>query len=383
MYGLGNYYVYIRGLQAIPRGSALRYVYTVLFVLIVSSYISGRFLERAAICKPSDLLIWIGSFHLAMFLYLFLGFLLADILFLLARISGVFFEFITSHVLRVRQAVAVFVSLFALVMVVFGYINARLPKITEVEMSIPHKKNITRNIHAVLVTDIHLGIIISNSRLEKLVTMINSLKPDIIFFGGDVVDEDIEPVIEKNLGELLGSLQSRYGVFAITGNHEYIGGADSAVKYLEDHGIQFLRDRTILIDGLFYLAGREDKSAPNFGGKRRKTVAELLEGIDPSYPVVLMDHQPNFKNHPIPANVSAILSGHTHNGQLWPLNYIVAKIFTVPYGYAKVGTTHVYVSCGYGTWGPPVRTVNMPEIVHLTLKFVHPEQKEMPVSDKK
>ncbi len=370
VYGLGNFYVYIRGLQAIPRGSFLRYVYTVFFLLIAIAYIAGRFLERAAICRPSDVLIWIGSFHLALFLYLFLGFFFMDILFFFSRISGIFFESITAHVLRTRQITAMLVAFFAIVMVIIGYINARIPKITEVEMQIPHTKNVTRNVNAVLVTDIHLGIIISNSRLEKLVSMINGLKPDIVFFAGDIVDEDIAPVIEKNLGELLSSIKSTFGVFAVTGNHEYIGGADSAVKYLEAHGVRFLRDTAVLVDNLFYLAGREDKSAPNFGGKSRKTLNEILQGLDSSYPVVVMDHQPNFRKTPIPKNVAAILSGHTHNGQLWPINHIVSKIFTVPYGYRQIGTTHLYVSSGYGTWGPPVRTVNRPEIVHLTMKFV-------------
>ncbi len=374
IYGLGNFYVYVRGLQALPRGSNVRYVYTAIFLFMALAYISGRFLERAAICRLSDVLIWLGSFHLALFLYLFLGFLLFDIFLILSRISGIIFEIISSHIFRVRQIASVIISLFAFLLVIIGYINARLPVITEVEMRIPHKKNIGRNIHAVLVTDIHLGIIISNSRLEKLVSMINDLKPDIVLFAGDIVDEDIAPVIEKNLGELLSSIKSTFGIYAVTGNHEYIGGADSAVKYLEAHGVRFLRDTAVLVDNLFYLAGREDKSAPNFGGKLRKTIAELLQGLDASYPVVVMDHQPNFRKTPIPENVSAILSGHTHNGQLWPINHIVAKIFAVPYGYKQINTTHLYVSSGYGTWGPPVRTVNQPEIVHLTLKFVPENQ---------
>lgn len=383
IYGLGNLYVYIRGLQAIPRGSSLRYVYTAIFILLASAYIAGRFLERAAICRPSDFLIWVGSFHLAMFLYLFLGFLFIDILFLFSRVSGILYESITANVLLARQITAAFVSFFALMMVVIGYINARLPEISEVEISIPHKKNISGVVRAVLVTDIHLGIIISNSRLEKLVSMVNNLKPDIVLFAGDIVDEDIEPVIEKNLGELLKTLKSKFGVYAVTGNHEYIGGVDSAVKYLEEHGIRFLRDSSILVDGLFYLSGREDKSAVNFGGRKRKTITELLHGLDPSYPVVVMDHQPNLRKTPIPENVSVVLSGHTHNGQIWPINYIVAKIFTVPYGYAKIQDTHLYVSCGYGTWGPPVRTVNRPEIVHLTLKFIPYNGKEISPTPKK
>ncbi|MCX7678955.1 MAG: metallophosphoesterase [Spirochaetes bacterium] len=369
-YGVGNYYIYVRLLHAIPRESWFRYLYTVIFLVFSASYIAGRFLERAAICKASDALIWIGSFWLAFFLYLLLGFLCTDIVFLMSKITGILFDNLRAHALLARQVVALFLIGVSLCIVGIGYWVARNPKITNLELTIPHKKGFSQTMQVVLVSDIHLGVIISNSRLEKLVSIVNSLNPDVVLFAGDIVDEDIEPVIEKNLGKLLRSIKSRFGIYAVTGNHEYIGGVENAVKYLQEHGIVFLRDRSILINNLFYVVGREDKTAPKFGGKHRKPIEELLKDTMPEYPAIVLDHQPNYVNKDIPQQVVAIFSGHTHNGQLWPINYIVEKIYEVPYGYRKINHVHVYVSRGYGTWGPPVRTVNWPEIVKITLQFV-------------
>jgi len=205
--------------------------------------------------------------------------------------------------------------------------------------------------------------------LKQIVDRINSLKPDIILLPGDVVDEDIAPVIKQNCGEYLRLLQAKYGVFAVTGNHEYIGGVEPAVKYLEEHGVNVLRDRSMLIDNSFYIAGREDRASRGFAGIVRKPLGTILAGINNELPVILMDHQPAKLNEAEENGIDLQLSGHTHHGQLWPFNFITKKIYEVSMGYKKKGRTHYYVSCGVGTWGPPIRTGNHPEIIEITLGF--------------
>ena len=186
---------------------------------------------------------------------------------------------------------------------------------------------------------------------------------------GDVVDEDIGPVIRNNLGETLRKIRSKYGVFAITGNHEYIGGVEPACKYLAEHGITMLRDTWVKIGDSLYVVGREDISIRGFTGKTRKPLSELMAEVDKSYPVILMDHQP-FRLAEAEANgVDLQLSGHTHHGQLWPFNLITKKVYELSWGYKKKGSTHYYVSCGVGTWGPPIRTGNRPEIINIKLQF--------------
>jgi predicted MPP superfamily phosphohydrolase len=184
-----------------------------------------------------------------------------------------------------------------------------------------------------------------------------------------MVDEDLAPVIRHDLGRSLKKLRAPLGVFSITGNHEYIGGAEKAVKYLTEHGITVLRDTAISIDESFYLAGRDDRDKPRFSGKPRKSVAEILQGIDKTKPVILMDHQPFKLIDAADAGVDLQLSGHTHHGQLWPFNYITKAIYELSWGYKKINNAHFYVSSGYGGWGPPVRTGNRPELVNIRIHF--------------
>ena len=199
--------------------------------------------------------------------------------------------------------------------------------------------------------------------------MIREMKPDLVLLLGDIVDGEIGPVLRGDLLQYFTWPECTDGLYAITGNHEYIGGEEAACRYLNDHGIIVLRDSSFKIDGLCTVVGREDLSSRQFGGKERKSLDTLMNNVDLRLPVILLDHQPFHLEDAERHGVDLQLSGHTHHGQLWPFNYISQKIFEVSWGYKKKGTTHIYVSCGVGTWGPPVRTGNRPEIVNIRLSF--------------
>ncbi len=364
-----NLYIFIRGWQALPRGSILRAPYVILFLALSLSYIAGRLLERLTICTASSALIWIGSFWLGMMLYLFLGALLCDLL----RLGNLAFHVIPGDSVRylaAKRVAAAIVAFLAIGAVFGGYLNTLHPRIKTVSVNLPKKAGGREVLDIALVTDIHLGIIIRNSRLQKMVDMVNSIRPDIVLLGGDIVDEDLAPVIKNNLGELLCTIRSRYGTYAVTGNHEFIGGADRACRYLEEHGVTMLRDRVKLVDGWFYLVGREDVSITQFTGRKRATLQELTKGLDLSKPVILMDHQPLSLSSAVESGVDLQVSGHTHNGQLWPASLITGLIYRISYGYGRIGDTHFYVSSGYGTWGPPARVGTTPEVVHIQVRFV-------------
>ncbi|MBN2403504.1 MAG: metallophosphoesterase [Spirochaetes bacterium] len=315
------------------------------------------------------MLVWIGSFWLGLMIYLFLCILLIDIL----RASNHFLHFfpqiITINYEKSKLISAVLVLAFSIIIVIAGYVNACTPKVNKIEINITKPGININSLHIAMASDIHLGIIISNSRLERLVNSINGLNPDIILLAGDIVDEDIAPVIKNNLGELLTRLNSKYGTYAVTGNHEYIGGVKDAVDYLTAHKITMLRDKAVNIGNLFYVAGREDRSIGQFNGGQRKSLDNILAGVDRNLPVVLMDHQPFALHEAANAGVDLQLSGHTHHGQLWPFNFITSGIYELSCGYARKGNTHFYVSSGFGTWGPPIRTSSRSEIVEITLNF--------------
>jgi len=369
VYGLANYFIFHRAMQAVPEDASWKTVFIVLFWVQAASFILARFLERSWPCNMTEVITWIGSLWLAAMLYFMLSILVIDI----ARLTNHFLHFFPAAFYTDYAKTKVIV-LYAVMVLVFlislgGFINARFPRIRKLDLTIHKKVTGDPDLKIVMVSDIHLGTLIAKRRADFLTEKINSLNPDIILLAGDVVDEDIKPVIRRNLGENLKNLKSKFGVYAIPGNHEYIGGAAVAIKYLREHGITVLQDTSVLVDHRFYIAGRDDRDRERFTGQKRKSIQEVLKDVDHNYPIIMMDHQPFHFEDVVAAGVDLQLSGHTHHGQLWPLNYITLAMYEVSWGYKMKGNTQFYVSSGFGSWGPPVRTGNRPEIVEIMLHF--------------
>ena len=367
IYGLVNYYVFIRGWQAVPQHSRLRTIYLVCFLFLALSYIIGRLLEKIWLSTISDIFVWFGSFWLAAFFYFFLIVLVLDLLRLINHWLP-FFQLISENYVRLKQITALVSIGIVFLTILFGYVNACFPRIRTLNLKIS-KATSVNSINIVAASDIHLGTIIGRKRFCKVVNKINELNPDLILLPGDIVDENLAPVIRENLGEALLHLKAKYGVYAITGNHEYIGGVEPAVKYLKEHGVTMLRDSSVKINDCIYLVGREDRSIRQFNGKQRKNLADLMEQVDKDFPIILMDHQPFDLDEARENGCDLQLSGHTHHGQLFPLNFVTKAVYEKSWGYLKKGDAHIYVSCGVGTWGPPVRIGNRPEILNIVLNF--------------
>jgi len=355
--------------MAIPVASPFRPWYPWIYLFLAISYILARFLERFWLSPVSDAFTWIGAFWLALMIYFLIAVLAIDFIRLVHLVIPVYPKFLTNDPVAVRFWIFKGVVAVTILIVFAGFINAMNPLTRNLNIHIHKKAGLRKELHIVMASDIHMGTLIGPKRTLGMVNRINALKPDIILFAGDMVDEDLAPVIRHDLGKSLKMLKAPLGVYAITGNHEYIGGAEKAVKYLEEHGILFLRDTAILIDSSFYLAGRDDRDKSRFSSRERKSLPEVLEGVNKSLPIIMMDHQPFHLEDVQAAGVDFQLSGHTHNGQLWPFNYITQAIYEVSWGYKQKGNSQFYVSSGYGGWGPPVRLGNRPEIVNIRVTF--------------
>jgi uncharacterized protein len=369
VYGSVNFYIFMRGWQVFSKMPVVKIIYITVFILACLSFPAGQILERVRICTVSNIFIWAGSFWLGFMAYFFFSILIIDILRAFNGLFNFFPEFISVNYEKSKLITAVSVIALSAIIIGAGYINAYIPKIKKLDFTIAKKAGNVKSLRIAAASDIHLGTIISNSRLERLVSSINSLDPDIILLAGDIVDSDLRPVIKNNLGETLKKLKSKYGIFAVTGNHEYIGGVEEAINYLSALDITVLRDRVVKINKSFYIAGRDDRSINQFSGSKRKELKELLSGIDSAMPVILMDHQPFSLKKTAETSVDLQLSGHTHHGQLWPFNFITSMIYEVSAGYLKINNTNFYVSSGYGTWGPPIRTNSRPEILDIAINF--------------
>lgn len=371
IYGSVNYYIGLKIWEILSRQFQIlnNKLYWPIFWFFALSYLFARLGERIFPEGLNYVLLIIGSYWFAVMLYFFVLFIIIDLIKYFDR----WLRFLPGNV-RKNEKAALIAGLGIIVLaagtIIYGHFNARNPVLTSYTLDIPKKAGALEEIRAVLVSDIHLGRIIDKARLVELVNSVNRLEPDVVLLAGDIIDEDIEPFISQNMSEAFLKLKSRFGVYGILGNHEYYGGdTEDIIKRLEASGIKILRDDYLKVAESIYIAGRDDIQVEASEKRPRKALAELMEGVDKSLPVILMNHRPENLDEAKEQGVDLQLSGHTHRGQLFPINLITGYLFECDWGYIKKDNLNVIVSSGYGTWGPPIRTGNRPEIVSISLKF--------------
>jgi len=368
IYALINFYIFRRGWQATMGMGTIQYIVLAVFLFLVLSYPAGRFAERLCRSSVTEIFVFIGSFYLIIMVYLFLLVLFVDLM----RLGNEFFHFFPAAITEHRQTsghIAFFtVIVITLAIVLSGYINALHPRLRTLDLTVDKSAGEIRTLNIVLVSDIHLGTIVRNSRLEKIVETINAFEPDIVLMPGDIADEDIAPLTAQKMASTLQKIHAHYGVFSVTGNHEYYGGIEKNLAYLRDGKATVLQDEAIKVGNSFYIIGRRDHTAMQWG-ERRKPLQEILYNVDPQFPLILLDHQPSHLEEAEQNGIDLQLSGHTHNGQVFPLNLINKCVYEKNWGYLRKGKTQYYISCGVGTWGPPVRIASVPEIVQIRMKF--------------
>ena len=369
VYAAINYYVFIRGWQALSSLPHLKPFYAVIFVIAATSYIIAKFLDGKIPHLVYDAMIWIGSFWFAFMLYFFLSIILIDLIRLLNWKLDFFPQIINNNYGDIKKYLLAFVVLISSVIIFIGYLNTRKISVKSLSLEITRKQSALTELNAVVLSDLHLSTINGEKLLSQIVAKLNELKTDVVFIPGDIVDDRAETLKSEGIGVSLSKIKSKYGVFASTGNHEYINGINGTSKFITENGITLIRDSSLLIADSFILAARDDASKNSFAKQRRKSLEEIISNANQNYPIILLDHTP-FRLEEAEINgISLQLSGHTHHGQMFPLNFITKLIYEVSWGYKKKDNTHYYVSCGVGTWGPPVRLGSESEIVNIKIKL--------------
>ncbi len=368
VYALTNLYIFNRGWQASSWMGPYRPWVLLAFVILALAYPMSRLAERFFRNEITETAALIGSFYLAALFYFFLMILLLDFV----RLANHFLHFLPSAI-RQNPAVAIkwcFLLVLAVVVMVVGagHMNAMRPRIRVVELGIRKPASHLKGLRIVVASDIHLGRNIRNSHLARIVEMMNGLEPDLVLLPGDLLDEDIDGPAEREITATLRQIRARHGVFAVTGNHEYYLGVARSVARMRQANVTPLEDAAVKVADAFYLLGRKDLTALRFG-EDRKALGEILEGVDRRYPIILMDHQPIRLEEARDHGIELQVSGHTHHGQLFPFHWITQRVYEVSWGYLRKGDTQYYVSCGLGTWGPPVRIGSVPEIVLFKVTF--------------
>lgn len=372
VYVMLNWWIGLRAWQSIVRHIPFlsRKLYWPVFWLIALSYLIGRFGREFLPAGVSLLLTQLGSYWMAFMIYFALALAVIEIALLGGRALGIYpGKSPRGHLVSLVTGLTVLSVVTGIV--VYGWWNARSPQVRDYSINIPKQAGQMKDIRVVAVSDLHLGTIVHNGRLLKLVDMINELQPDLILLPGDVVDESPGPFVEQDMMSTFRKLTPRYGIYAVPGNHEYIGGkTGEIIKYLQGAGINVLRDQAVKVAGSFYLVGKDESSRHRFSQDSLPEIkADPMTEVEQSLPVILMEHQPARAGQPDEQGVDLKLSGHTHRGQLFPFNLITGRMYETDWGYLRKGAEQVIVSSGFGTWGPPIRVGSTPEVLKIDIHF--------------
>lgn len=366
IYFAGNAYIFFKGYNILPPVRDKRILYTIIFIAAAVTFIAAKILESRHSSVFTDILNIAGGFWMAFLLYGFLFLFVSDIVAMILRIPGILNS---GNILNYRKWAFLITVGISVVLITAGFINAVIPVVKKYDITINKDAGEVKTLKIAAVSDIHLGSIIRKRSIRKLSEILEEIKPDVVFLLGDIVDGEIGPVLRGDLLKHFVMPHTVDGLFAITGNHEFIGGGSRTIPYIESKGIRVLKDEIVVLPGGIQLIGRLDRDSRRYFGSERALLDTLMKNINPSQPVILLDHQPFNLEEAEHNGVDLQMSGHTHNGQLWPLNHLTRRMYELSYGYLRKGSTHYIVSSGFGLWGPRVRLGSRSEIVLVNVTF--------------
>lgn len=364
LYFLINYYIgrkILNGFNYIFKISPL--VFWIIFWVLALSYIISMFLNKFISPNLTNFLYLIGSYWMGLLMYTLLTFPIIGIINIIISKSHL------SNNLTDKYYIyqTILIALVFIIITTIGSFNAKNSYVTSFDIDID-KPSFKEPVNVIMVSDIHLGNIVKNKKLSNMVKEINDLNPDIVIIAGDIIDSDIKPFLNTNMGREFSKIKSTYGTYATLGNHDLMTKAETQiVKILEENSVKVLRDESILINDSLYIIGRDDITINRFSENDRASLLDLTHNLDKSKALIVIDHNPKYINESLNANIDLQLSGHTHKGQIAPGNLVTNKMFEIDYGYLKKDNLNVVVSSGYGTWGPPIRIGSRSEIVQMNL----------------
>jgi len=365
-----SYYIGRKGWKTLGKSASCfsRILYLVVFSLLVLPFPVAELGEDVL---PASILPWFiiwGGYSMVAVLYVFLLLLTIDLLRLMDKRVNFVPAVIKEHQ-NTPLTLGAVVVILVLVTVAYGGWNARNPVVTEYHVTVDKDAGPLQQLQIAMISDIHYGPIIDTQRLNRLIEMIHEIKPDIVVLAGDITDGSLPQSEARKLAEVLAQIQVPYGTFAVPGNHDRDLRDDNSalMRYLKEAGIHVLKDNYVSVRDSFYLIGRDDPDRHSVPA--RMELKDLMKGIDSSKPLILLDHQPVDLEKAQASGIDLQLSGHTHRGQIFPANLITGLVYELDWGLLKKGTYHLIVSSGYGTWGPPLRIGNQPEVVSIKMTF--------------
>ncbi|MFB3903813.1 MAG: metallophosphoesterase [Acidobacteriota bacterium] len=336
-------------------------VWTLVSVAVALGYPVAERLSHSSAGQWAKPAMIVGYCSLPFALYLVLTVLACDLIFGVLRLAKVVSRD-TLGKQGLRRFRLAFWLVVPLIVVFVGLVNHQRLQVSEYAIDVPRKSSRIRQLRILFIADIHLTAITAGDLMERLVSRINAANPDIVLIGGDVLEGDRPDEDTSGYEAHFRQIRPKHGVYGAPGNHDR--RIAQRTRFFEKAGIRLLADAVQPIDHAFYVAGRSDSRSAG-----RKPVEELLRSATEDLPVILIAHRPVDFENVSRSKVDIHLSGHTHNGQVFPVNFVTGYQNELSWGYLKKRQTHFFVTSGVQLWGPPVRTAGVSEIMLINVSF--------------
>jgi predicted MPP superfamily phosphohydrolase len=365
VYGGAHLYLFAKIKTVFPLSTGVNIGLITLMVIMILAPVAVRISERYGYETLARFMSYIGYIWMGVLFLFFVSSLLFDLYRILTYAGSLILRRDLSHLILPPLYTFMVPMLISLGINTYGYFEAK--KITVEKMTIQSSKipEAAGRIRIVQMSDVHIGLIVRDERLQSIVEEIKKADPDILVATGDLLDGQINHLDEPL--RLLQDINPRYGKFAITGNHEFFAGIDQALAFLRGAGFVVLRGEGLNVAGVVNIAGVDDPTGMSFGLARPVSEKAMLSGLPGQYFTILLKHQPVVDNN-ASGSFDLQLSGHTHGGQIFPFNFVTKIFFPLNRGFFNLSNhSRLYVSLGAGTWGPPIRFLSPPEIAVIDL----------------
>jgi uncharacterized protein len=279
--------------------------------------------------------------------------------FLIQRVLALIFH---QHARMLTIITVAVVALVAIYSLINGLSNPVVKRLSIPIKQLPAKLSGFKLVH---LSDLHLESYKSKGVIKKVVDKINQLKPDLVVITGDLIDGGAngEPLFCQQLKRI----QSKYGIIATPGNHEYYAGMNTFMDLVQCAGVTVLKNQSITIADAIQIIGLDDDEGFRFQ-QAGPNLDEALQGCDPSKPMIMLYHRPLRFVEAVNKGVDLQLSGHTHAGQIPPMDVLVQIVYKYPFGLYEKDGSYIYTTSGTGYWGPAMRFLSKNEIVLFTLE---------------
>ena len=373
IYGILHFYAFMKARKAFSLGLAGALPLAIFMVIMLFAPIIVRTLERSGVETAPRALAFAGYTWMGLLFLFICAFLVMDVWNILVRAAALVFG-TSSLTALIPPRMAFFIALLcAATITAYGYFQALDIRTEHITISSPKIPKEAGRFRVAQITDVHLGLIVSNGRLKRILDHVQSVNPDILVSTGDLLDGQMDDI--DGLTGLFQEVTPEYGKFAVTGNHEIYAGLDRSLAFMEKAGFRVLRNEGISIPGRITIAGVDDAGRGYQSPQNRISEKALLAGLPQQGFTLFLKHRPVLDKN-APGYFDMQLSGHTHGGQIFPFTLISRLFYPIGAGlHILESKSYLYVSRGTGTWGPPIRFLAPPEVT--VIDFIHGKEKAL------